>query len=166
LLWNAASSTPAPVVFIPLTIGTSKAVTLGTWPNAVSSSEADPDYEVTGPHVFRFEYCYLRTNGTLSLTPPLDGDSHADLSQIAAIVADVAVIDSKSKLLLTPAQIAGLSTFGNTNFLVDYSSTNMTPGVLRTAWQNKINSITSLPRPALSGVRVYERSFYFSPPSL
>jgi hypothetical protein len=166
LLWNAAAPTPAPVVFMPLTIGPSTAVPLGTWPNAVSSSEADPDYEVTGPHVFRFEYCYLRTNGTLSLTPPLDGDSHADLSQIAAIVADVAVIDSKSKLLLTPAQIAGLSTFGNTNFLVDYSSTNMTPGVLRTAWQNKINSITSLPRPALSGVRVYERSFYFSPPSL
>jgi hypothetical protein len=96
----------------------------------------------------------------------LDGDSHADLSQIAAIIADVAVIDSKSKLLLTPAQIASFSTFGDANFLDDYKSTNMTPGMLRTVWQNKINGITSLPRPALSGVRVNERSFYFSPPVL
>src|SRR3954453_1235059 len=105
LLWNAAAPTPAPVVFMPLTIGPSAAVPLGTWPNAVSSSTSDPDYEVTGPQFFRFEYCYLRTNGTFSLLPPLDNDSHADLSQSAAIIADVAVIDPKSKLLLTPAQI-------------------------------------------------------------
>jgi len=166
LLWNAASSTPAPVVFMPLTIGPSATVPLGTWPAATSTSATDPDYEVTGPQVFRFEYCYLRTNGTLSLLPPYDGDSHADLSQIAAIIADVAVIDSKSKLLLTPQQIANFSTSTHANFLADYGATNMTPGVLRTQWQSKINAITTLPRPALSGVRVYERSFYFSPPVL
>ncbi len=165
LLWNAAAPTPAPVVFMPLTIGPSAAVPLGTWPAATSTSATDPDYEVTGPQVFRFEYGYLRTNGTLSITPPLDGNSHADLSQIAAIIADVAVIDPKSKLLLTPAQIASFSTSGNDNFLADYSS-GMTPGQLRTQWQNKINAITSLPRPALSGVRLYERFFYFSPPTL
>jgi len=152
LLWNAATPTPAPVVFMPLTISE-------TWPAATSSSSSDTDYEVIGPQVFRFEYCYLRRNGTLSITPPLDGNSHADLSQIAAIVADIAVIDSNSKVLLTDAQITSLA-----GQLVDYSS-GMAPGRLRAQWQNTLDANTSLPRPAHSGIRLYERFFYLSPPT-
>ena len=72
--------------FMPLTIA-------GTWPAATSSSTLDSAYEVIGRQVFRFEYCYLRTDGTRSITPP------ASISGIAAIIADIAVIDSKSKVL-------------------------------------------------------------------
>ena len=80
-----------------------------SWAAATSSSASDAAYELIGPQVFRFEYCYQLTNGSLSITPPLDGSSHADLSQIAAIIVDIAVIDPKSKVLLTPAQITSLA---------------------------------------------------------
>ena len=79
-----------------------------------------------GPQVFRFEYCYLLSaNGSLSITPP------SDISGIAAIVVDIAVIDPKSKVLLTNTQIAR-SLAGQ---LSDYAA-NMVPGQLRNNWQN------------------------------
>ena len=153
LLWNAATPTPPPIVFMPLKIS-------DTWPAATSGTLTDANYELIGPQVFRFEYCYLRTDGTLSITPPLDGNSHANLSQIAAIAVDVAVIDPKSKVLLTNAQITTLAAG-----LSDYAA-NMVPGQLRNNWQNTLNGNTTLPRPAVSGIRVYERFFYLSPPTL
>jgi hypothetical protein len=150
LVWNGVSATNKPVVFMPLTIS-------ATWAAATSSSLADPDgnYELIGPQVFRFEYCFLlKATGSLSITPP------SDISGIAAIVADIAVIDDKSKVLLTNTQITSLA-----GQLVDYS-TNMAPGQLRNNWQNVLNANTTLPRPALSGIRLYERFFYLSPPTL
>ena len=151
LVWNAATA-DTPIVFWA-TISTN-------WSAATSTTATDTAYEVVGPKVFRFEYCYLRTNGSLVITPPLDSNGCADLSQIAAIVADMAVIDSKSKVLLSNAQIttiaAGLS---------DYTA-GMTPGQLRTNWQTYLDGITNLPRPAISGIRLYERYLYLSPPTL
>jgi hypothetical protein len=181
LVWNGVGcgATPCtPVVFMPLTIGPSAAVPLGTWPAATSSSTSDPAYEVIGPQVFRFEYCYLQTDGTLSVTPP-------GVSSMAAIVVDIAVIDPKSKALLdtvdpTGAKLARLNgadgqsqgpaliDWGNTSCLGCPTQTQWqtTPGLLRNNWQNTLNGIATLPRPALSGIRLYERSFYLSPPAL
>jgi hypothetical protein len=151
LVWNGVSTTDAPVVFLPLTIA-------ATWPtatNLTASPTPESRAEVIGPQVFRFEYCYLlRTNGSLSITPP------SDISGIAAIIADIAVIDDKSKVLLTNTQISSLA-----GQLVDYSA-NMAPGQLRNNWQNVLNANTTLPRPALSGIRLSERFFYLSPPTL
>jgi hypothetical protein len=96
------------------------------------------------------------------------------MQDVAAVVVAIAVIDPKSKVLLTDAQIATFAAPGNAHFLADYSS-GMTPGQLRTQWQNKLNGIIdptspdfdpSLPKPAISGIRVYERYFYLSPPTL
>jgi hypothetical protein len=94
---------------------------------------------------------------------------------MAAIIVDIALIDSKSKVLLNDAQIAKFSTPGDSHhFLGDYTS-GMTPGQLRTQWQNKLNGIidpnspdfdSTMPRPAVSGIRLYERYFYISPPTL
>ena len=155
LVWSGVSSTDTPVVFMPLTIGVSTASPSGTWSAATSSSASDTAYEVIGPQVFRFEYCYLlRSNGSLSITPP------TDISGIAAIIADIAVIDSKSKVLLTNTQITSLA-----GQLSDYAA-GVAPGQLLTSWQNTLNGITTLPRPAISGIRVYERFFYLSPPTL
>jgi hypothetical protein len=150
LLWNSATPTPAPVVFMPLTIS-------ATWPAATSSSTFDPDYELIGPQVFRFEYCYLlKADGSLSRTPP------ADVSGIAAVVVDIAAIDPKSKVLLNNTQITSLA-----GQLSDYPANNIIPGQLRNNWQNALNANSiGLPRPALSGVRLYERFFYLSPPTL
>ena len=127
-----------------------------TWPAAVSASAPDPDgnYEVIGPQVFRFEYCYLLTNDNLSITPP------TNVSGIAALIVDIAVIDPKSKVLLTNTQITSLA-----GQLSDYAAT-IVPGQLRNNWQNTLNANTTLPHQTLSGVRLYERSFYLSPPTL
>jgi len=138
------------------------------WPQAASMT-TDAAYETVGSQVFRFEYYYLLKNGNFSGIPWIT-PTHSSLSgmqDVSAIVMDIAVIDPKSKVLITDAQLATLSTPGDANghFLVDYTS-GMTPGQLRTQWQNTVNGITDLPRPALSGIRLYERFFYLSPPVL
>jgi hypothetical protein len=107
------------------------------------------------------------------------------MQDVAAIVVVIAVIDPTSKLLLsdttTPPQIAQVASqlidWGNTACVGCPSQTQWqtTPGLLRTQWQNKLNGIidpnspdfdASLPRPAISGIRVYERYLYLSPPTL
>jgi len=157
LVWNAVSTTDTPVVFMPLTIGVSAASPLGTWPYATNANpdpSSPPAYEIIGPQVFRFEYCYLRTDGTRSITPP------ANISGVAAFIVDIAAIDPKSKVLLTNAQITSLA-----GQLSDYTA-NMAPGLLRNNWQSILDANTTLPRPALSGIRLYQRAFYLSPPTL
>jgi hypothetical protein len=142
LLWNGVSSTEAPLTF---------------WQAIAAPTGADYTTfgEIIGPEAFRFEYCYLLTNGSLSITPP------TDISTLAAIGVDIAVIDPKSKVLLSNALITSLA-----GQLSDYTL-GMTPGQLRASWRTAIdaNSI-GLPRAAISGIRVYERFFYLSPPTL
>jgi hypothetical protein len=121
-----------------------------------------------GSQVFRFEYYYLLNNGTLSDIPwdtnPSLVPPHVDVSgmqDVAAIVVDIAAIDPTSKVLVTDAQIASL-----TSRLVDYAS-GMVPGQLRAQWRAAIDANTAgLPQPAISGIRVFERYFYLSPPTL
>src|SRR5882762_878128 len=110
LAWNGVSSGWVPIVFLPQTISG-----VPDWAAAVSTSLPDPGgaYEVIGPQVLRFEYCYLGTDGSLSITPP-------GISSMAAIIVDIAVIDSKSKVLLNNTQIATFSTPGGANFLSNY----------------------------------------------
>jgi hypothetical protein len=88
------------------------------------------------------------------------------MQDVSAIVVDIAVIDPKSRALLGAtetqinAQLASLA-----GQLVDFAG-NMVPGQLRNYWQNTLDANTTLPRPALSGIRLYERFFYLSPPTL
>ena len=183
LVWNAVSNTDTPVVFLPIPVAAQ--ISIGdlpiptptptptpaqiapAWPEAGNMS-ADSSYEIAGSQVFRFEYYYLLRNGAFSDIPWDASAGHFavdGMQDVSAIVVNIAVIDPKSKALLTDAQLATLSTSGNTNFLPDYTL-GMTPGQLRTQWQNKVNAITSLLRPALSGIRFYERYLYLSPPVL
>jgi len=163
LVWNGVSSTDTPVVFLPLLIS-------NTWPYATNQFP-DPSsasaYETMGAQVFRFEYYYLLKNGALTDIPwdtsptlvPLH-TSVSGMQDVSAIVVDIAVIDSRSKVLLTSTQITTLAAG-----LSDYAS-GMVPGQLRANWQAALNANTSLPRPAVSGIRLYERYFYLSPPIL
>ena len=183
LAWNGFSSLWTPVVFMPIPLASALPSPPSTpaptptptpvptptpaWPDASSATSNWPDSEVIGPQLFRFEYYYLLKNGTLS-DVPWDTSAHIDVNgmqDVAAIVVDIAVIDPKSKVLLSDAQIATLTTPGNANFLADYSA-GMTSGQLRTQWQTTVNGITTLPQPALSGIRFYERYLYLSPPTL
>ena len=83
------------------------------------------------------------------------------------MVVDIGVVDPKSKVLLTVSQMEKLAgTNGQSSPLVDYTA-GMVPGSLMTNWRNAVDGNTnSLPRPAISGIRVYERYFYLSPPTL
>jgi hypothetical protein len=166
LAWNGVSagfvpnSSLTPVVFLPQTIG-------GNWPAACypvctsnPSYSTDSAYEAIGQQVFRFEYYYLLKNGSFSVTPwdttPTAGHTNVSgMRDVSAIIVDIAVIDPKSKVLLSNSDIAGLT--GN---LADYSG--QAPGVLLAAWRTAIDANTSLPRPALSGIRMYERYFYLT----
>ena len=91
------------------------------------------------------------------------------MRDVAAIIVDIAVIDPKSKVLAdNSAQVPP----PNDNItrlagqLGDYAA-GMFPGQLLANWRTAIdaNSI-GLPRPAISGIRLYERFFYLSPPAL
>lgn len=158
LAWNGVSSNWTPVVFLPQTIA-------GNWSSAVSTSTADSAYEVIGPQVFRFEYYYqLNQNGSFTATPWDTTLGHTKIDgmrDVAAIIVDIAVIDTKSKVLLTNSQIATLA-----GSLTDYSF-GMVPGQLLASWRSTLDTNPgNLPRPAISGIRLYERFLYLSPPNI
>jgi type II secretory pathway component PulJ len=152
LLWNGASTSETPVVFLPLTIA-------GNW-TAATSSASDADYELIGPYVFRFEYYYILKNGTPSVTPWDTRAGHTSVSglqDVAAISICLAALNPKSRLLISDADLGALS--GTMN---DFS-TSMSPGDLLTQWQTALNTATGLPRPSLSAIRLYERTFALMP---
>ena len=182
LVWNAVSTSITPVVFMPIPVAsplplgelpspTPNPLPTPAWLEASSATTSWSDSEVIGPQVFRFEYYYLLKDGSVSDIPWLSPHSSPfGMRDVSAIVVDIAVIDPKSKGLLTAPQIAALSTSGNGNFLSNYTAA-MTPGQLRTQWQNTLNAIPNnpnpalrMPAPAISGIRVYERFIYLSPP--
>jgi hypothetical protein len=168
LVWNGVS-TDTPVVFLPQTIGV-------TWPAAISTSTPDSDYELIGPQVFRFEYYYLRTDVTLSDQPSAGAGGANGMRNVAAIVVDLAVIDPRSRALLTEAQIGSLNfaplTQSTNTFLADFTTDNQQPGqFLFSKWRKTVKNLISgavtttppMPRQALQGIRLYERYFYLSP---
>jgi hypothetical protein len=112
--------------------------------------------------VFRFEYYYLLgsspsvgTANQLSAGPWSNVNSFV-IKDVAAIVVAIAVIEPKSKVLLSNDQVAALAAT-----LPDF--TGSTPGQLLTQWQAALDAnAIGLPRPAISGIRLYERYFYFS----
>src|ERR1700731_22224 len=136
LLWNGASTTDAPILLMPLTIG-------ATWPTATNAN-SDPDYELIGPNVFRFEYYYLLKNGSLSDTPTA-------IQNVAAIAIAIATVDPRSRVLLSDSQVTTLA-----GRLTDFT-TSMKPGDLLGQWQTTLDGVTDMPRPAISAVRIYER---------
>jgi hypothetical protein len=162
LVWNGASINDTPAVFLPLTIS-------NTWPYATNQNP-DPSspsaYEVIGPDVFRFEY-FFQLGGALSESPCTGANCALNAwRQVTAIVVDIAVIDPRSKVLLTDQQIAGFNStgtpFGSATFLDDYASNMNRPGALLNRWQTRLNGVRNLPRQAISGIRVYERYFYIN----
>ena len=151
LLWNSISPTSSPIVFLPLTI-------TATWP-AATNGDADADYEPIAPNVFRFEYYYLLNNNTPSITPWDVGAGHsvtAGMQDVAAISVAIAAIDPKSRALLSDAQLTALAA-GMNDF-----ATSMGPGGLAAQWQSALDGTADIPRPAVAGVRLYQRHFYLS----
>jgi hypothetical protein len=183
LVWNAVSTTDTPVVFMPIPVASPlpdaelpvpppNPLPTPAWPQA-GNMATDAAYEVVGPQVFRFEYYYLMRNGSFSSIPwisPLH-NSVSGMQDVSAIVVDIAVIDPKSQVLLNSAQIATLA-----GTLIDYGAPaaagcttpnwQSSAGELRRQWRCALDGTTGLPRQAVSGIRLYERYFYLSPPVL
>ena len=105
LVWNGQNSTP--LVFLPVTIGS-------MWPAAINNSSncgggsnnsCDPNYEIIGPGVFRFEYYYLLKNGRATDVPWNTDAGHTSmagigLGDVEAIGVAIAVIDSAGRALI------------------------------------------------------------------
>jgi type II secretion system protein J len=159
LLWNGASSGAVSMVYLPLTIKE-------TWVAATDQS-SDVDYEVMGPQVFRFEYGYLLKGGTPADGTPLPAvtsDTPWDtrfevqhstvegLRDVAAIIVYIAVIDPKSRVLISDAGLASLA-----DNLSDFSAGQYS-GELESDWQATING-SAFPRPAISSIRIYRRTY-------
>ena len=148
LVWNGVSASNAPIVFLPLTIS-------ATWP-AATNTAVDIDYELVAPQIFRFEYAYLLNDGTLSDTPWATSAGHFNVNGMqdaTAIVVSIALIDSKSRTLIADSQLSTLL-----DNLPDFAP-SMNPGDLVAQWQSVIDGTTGMPRPALQGIRFYERYF-------
>lgn len=155
LYWNgttAAASSDQPV-YLPIALG-------AQWPNVISPTATDPDYQPVGPPVFRLEYYYLLKNGALSTvpwetnaTPP--HTSLNGLQDVAAIAVTIAAIDSKSRNIVSNATLASLGSQMN-----DFSST-MTPGALEAQWEGVLQS-ANLPSATLSALHIYHRFFYLN----
>jgi hypothetical protein len=152
LVWNGVSTSNPPNT--PITFWAA----LNPWgPNTIGNPPNTLD--IVGPNVFRFEYYYLLKNGNVSSTPWYTGSTVSGMQGVAAIVADLAVVDPKSRGLLTNAQVTTLA-----GTLSDYGG--QAPGGLLSNWRTAIDTNTSLPRVALSAIRLYERFLYLSPPTL
>ena len=120
------------------------------WPSATDSTTADPDYEVVGPQIFRFEYFYQLTDGTFANNPG------ANINSVSSISVCIAMTDPRSKVLLSNSQLSTISAK-----LIDYSN-GTGRGALITSWQSVLDTdptIAALPRASISNIHLYERDF-------
>jgi hypothetical protein len=181
LEWNGYSGY-IPILFLDSTGGTPPTTTIAnTWPAATSTTSTDPDYEAIAPNVFRFEYYYLIKDPQSSIGPgnrpflwqlsktpwnyddrptqtSLTNPTSIGLVDIESIVVSIAVIDSESRSLLTNAQLGNLA-----SQMIDFNPSGQDrPGTMENAWRTTLNnniSSGSLPKAALSAIRIYSRYF-------
>ena len=178
LLWNGVSNENGtnaiqPVLFSP-TVPFPPVLSIATnWP-AATNTNTDNDYEAIGPDVFRFEYYYLLKNGQPSDTPwdtdttlvPLH-TSVDGLKDVQAIVVAIALIDPKSRSLLTDQNLTDLEA----NF-IDFKDVSAKPGNsakkvgdVEYQWGIAINTNSAqVPIAANQAIRVYSRAFNLNVP--
>jgi hypothetical protein len=190
--WNALdnnpnTNSPYPIVFLPQTIaGVGKpwapAINNNSSCGGGTNSSCDPDYEVIGPGVFRFEYYYLLKNGRVTDWPwdrwdfpnqlSISSPQQIGLSQVEAIAVTIGVIDPASRALINavaPDRVldiaADMADFKNAN---GRGVGGQKIGDLEAQWQGVVESIaqtgqtpSGLPVPpeAAKGIRIYNRYF-------
>ncbi len=152
LIWNGDTSGGTPLVFLPLTIA-------GTWASATDLTAAptpEPDAELVARNVFRFEYFYLLNNGNFSDVPWDSSAGHTTVSgmqDVTGISVLIATADPKSRVLLSDTQFTTLA--GRMN---DFAN-SMAPGALVAQWQSALDTTNDMSRPAITGVKIYQRYF-------
>jgi hypothetical protein len=104
------------------------------------------------------------------------------MRDVAAIIVVIAVVDPKSKVLVSDCQLAqlnggplptGCAPPAQYRVLIDWGQTGAgypsqtdwqtTPGLLAAQWRSALDANTvGLPAQVISGIRVYERCFYLN----
>jgi type II secretory pathway component PulJ len=208
LLWNGVSNTTGnganvyyPIVFqtgqIDSSCGGNSCPCNGTigpwagpWSAAIcnTNTSRDPDYEVIGPGVFRFEYYYMLKNGRVT-DWPWDRFDYPDqqtiysplnlgLSQVRSLAVSIAVIDPASRALIQQAASANAA-YGDILDLAaelpDFKNScgrgNGQRGIgsLEFQWKGVIEAVAQTGQPpqggklfppeAAKGIRIYNRYF-------
>jgi hypothetical protein len=191
---------PYPIVFAPGQVIATPNPT-GPWGNTGPSGWAaaikndntgasqDPDYEVIGPGVFRFEYYYLLKNGRVTDWPwdrwdlpsqiTITNPVNIGLSRVEAIAVSIAVIDPAARALIQAAS-AGGGGYGDildvAADMADFRSARgrgvggQRIGDLEAQWKGVVESIAQtgrtpsnrlIPPEAAKGIRIYNRYFDF-----
>jgi hypothetical protein len=145
LLWSGVTGPETPMLFGLQAI-------VNNWPAATNSSTSDPDYELVGPQIFRFEYYYVLKTGAVS--DQLGADGWQDITGVAV---GVAAIDQKSRALLSKTQLTELS-----GRLKDFDPAKPSYDLIE-SWKEALDGVTDMPRVAINGVRIYQRYFYLTP---
>jgi prepilin-type N-terminal cleavage/methylation domain-containing protein len=191
LLWNGVengnrqpshSQFTSPMVF--LGDGRSDLLIRNRWPDAVSGTTANADYETIGPGVFRFEYYYLiKTSGRLDDTPwdkfarsaqtTLTTPQSIGLTDIEAIIVAIAVIDPAGRALIDAANPNSLDDLASD--MPDFRSARgrgmggtKNIGDLEADWQASLLNVigsgqtsnnTPVPPEAAKAIRIYSKTF-------
>ena len=163
LLLNGGSNSYVPLLFLDASYTTT---IINVWPTAASNTAIDTDYALAGPRVFRFEYYYLlNPSGPsglsgLSAGPWANSTTAFQIKDISAVVVALAVIDPKSRSILSTSQLELLAgTNGQTSPFVDFA-TGWTAGELLSNWQTALatnSQLVALPLQARQNIRFYER---------
>jgi len=124
-------------------------------------------YDAIGSQVFRLEICYQKTDGSFTLTPPRPTTS-GSLTNTSAIIVAIAVIDAKSRKLITNA--------GQWTSLIaafpDPTTANLTassPVLMDSLWNTALQSSTfpstaGIPAAAAAHIKIYQRFYYLNAP--
>jgi hypothetical protein len=151
----AASPTPYPASTLA-----------GNWPTTVPTGSTDSDFHAVGEQIYRFEFCFLMKDGTFSNTPYLaPHTSISGFQDVSAIVVALAILDSASQQIVSDNSRM-------VDALPDPSDSDLAASpskLMAQTWLNAVNSstfasVTGIPQPAASQVRVYQRSFYLNNP--
>jgi len=146
------------MIFSPLVGGnqTQSLVPPNSLPTLTSSGNSD--FDVLGDQVFRLEYCYLIKANPVAGTPPrLSATPPAKFTDLAGIIMGVAVLDKKSRGLVSPSQLNSLiSALPDAVDGQDIAS-RWNPIVREAA---SLSSLTNIPLAAASTVRVFQRYYY------
>ncbi|HEX5490140.1 MAG TPA: hypothetical protein VFX07_02670, partial [Candidatus Udaeobacter sp.] len=183
---------PYPIVFVPGQVTAGAGPWAGQWQTAINndntqSTSFDPDYEIIGPGVFRFEYFYVLKNGRVTDWPwdrwedamtrqKISDPPSIGLSQVEAIGVAIAVINPEARALIQAAALttgygditdvaADLADFKNANGI---GNAGKKIGDMESKWKAVVESIAQtgqtpsnrlIPREAAKAIRIYSRYF-------
>lgn len=130
----------------------------GQTTSGVSRTNYDPTYAPVGPQTFRLEFCFFmkekQSNGTYFLKSTENIDPKKSFSDVAAIVATIAILDAKTRVKIPATELA--STMSD---LVSKLADGTTPDVAA-QWNNTLVTDTTIPRYVVANTRIYQRYFF------